>query len=57
MSLLLFALLLAAQCAFGSSARPPNVLFIVADDLRAELNYAYNATVMITPNLDKARRR
>ena len=33
--------------------RPKNVLFIIADDFRPEINAGYNQKHMITPNVDK----
>ena len=53
---LALALLVGAACsasATAAEATPRNLLFIVADDLRPELNLAYGASHMITPNADK----
>jgi len=47
---LLPALLLAAAAA---AAKLKNVLFFVCDDLRPQMNAAYNKSFMVTPNFDK----
>jgi arylsulfatase A-like enzyme/gamma-glutamyl-gamma-aminobutyrate hydrolase PuuD len=55
-SSLALALLVGAarsSLATAAGAAPRNLLFIVADDLRPELNLAYGASHMITPNADK----
>ena len=49
--LLLFAILLT-----GAHASPPNVLFIVADDLNCALG-PYDDPVAVTPNLDRLAAR
>ena len=36
-----------------STASKKNVLMLVADDLRPQLNHAYGQSQMVTPNLDK----
>jgi arylsulfatase A-like enzyme len=46
--MLSFVLLVTAR-----AAKPKNVLFLVADDLRPQLNKAYGKTFMKTPNIDK----
>ena len=41
-------------CAVSTNAdKPKNVLFIIADDFRPEINAGYNQKHMITPNIDK----
>ena len=37
----------------AAASRPPNVLWVIADDLRPQLNKAYGQSQMVTPNLDK----
>ena len=37
----------------GASGSKKNVLLLVADDLRPQLNKAYGQSQMVTPNLDK----
>lgn len=54
-SLLLFLAAGLLSAGFASAAEKPNVLFIVADDLRADLG-CYGSKA-ITPNLDKLARR
>jgi hypothetical protein len=55
---LLLAMLIVSPTDFALSqpARKPNVLFIVADDLRTELG-CYGSTAAKTPNLDRLSRR
>ena len=43
----------AALAGSAASADLKNVLFLIADDLRPQLNKAYGKTFMHTPNLDK----
>lgn len=38
--------------ALASSAEINNILFLIADDLRPQLNKAYGKTFMHTPNID-----
>ena len=49
-------LLALACCAAGSAApaaRPKHVLYLVVDDLRAEMRVAYNQPHVVTPNFDR----
>ena len=54
---LVLALLLAVPAAFGATATPPNILFIFADDQRADTIAALGNTHIQTPNLDRLVRR
>ena len=56
-SLVVLALLLATRTAFGANATPPNILFIFADDQRADTIAALGNTHIQTPNLDRLVRR
>lgn len=56
-SLVVLALLLAARAAFGANATPPNILFIFADDQRADTIAALGNPHIQTPNLDRLVRR
>lgn len=47
-----FLLLCFAFCSLGAEEKRPNVLFIMADDLRPELG-CYGVEHIITPNLDR----
>ena len=49
----ILALLLAARAAFGANATPPNILFIFADDQRADTIAALGNAHIQTPNLDR----
>jgi arylsulfatase A-like enzyme len=44
---------LALACTAAAAAKPKNVLFLIADDLRPQLNKAYGKRFMHTPNIDK----
>jgi iduronate 2-sulfatase len=51
-SLSLFTLLLLSCAAsFVSSSAPPNLLFIIVDDLRTEISHRYGQSEMITPGI------
>ena len=54
---LVLALLLAVPAAFGATATPPNILFIFADDQRADTIAALGNPHIQTPNLDRLVRR
>ena len=54
--ILILFLITLLQANADPDARPPNVLFIVADDLRCDLP-AFGRTEAITPNLDKLAAR
>ena len=56
-SLVVLALLLATRAAFGANATPPNILFIFADDQRADTIAALGNPHIQTPNLDRLVRR
>ena len=56
-SLVVLALLLATRAAFGANATPPNILFIFADDQRADTIAALGNAHIQTPNLDRLVRR
>ncbi len=56
-SLVVLALLLATRTAFGANATPPNILFIFADDQRADTIAALGNAHIQTPNLDRLVRR
>ena len=56
-SLGVLALLLAFPAAFAASATPPNILFIFADDQRADTIAALGNAHIQTPNLDRLVRR
>jgi arylsulfatase A-like enzyme len=56
-SLVVLALLLATRTAFGANATPPNILFIFADDQRADTIAALGNANIQTPNLDRLVRR
>jgi len=51
------ALLLATRAAVGATATPPNILFIFADDQRADTIAALGNAHIQTPNLDRLVRR
>ena len=52
--LCVFFLAVLSTCAGATvKDKPKNVLFIVVDDLRPQINAAYNQKQMITPNFDK----
>ena len=56
-SLLFAAVLTAAPAAFAANATPPNILFIFADDQRADTIAALGNAHIQTPNLDRLVRR
>ena len=56
-SLLFAAVLTGARAAFAASATPPNILFIFADDQRADTIAALGNAHIQTPNLDRLVRR
>ena len=56
-SLIALALVFAARAAFGANATPPNILFIFADDQRADTIAALGNAHIQTPNLDRLVRR
>jgi arylsulfatase A-like enzyme len=56
-SLLFAAVLTGARAAFAANATPPNILFIFADDQRADTIAALGNAHIQTPNLDRLVRR
>ena len=56
MSRLILVAIVLLVAATGSNAKPPNVLFIAADDLRCDLA-CYGHPVVKTPNLDRLAAR
>ena len=56
-SLLFAAVVTGARATFGASPTPPNILFIFADDQRADTIAALGNAHIQTPNLDRLVRR
>ena len=53
----IFILLVVPIAALSRPPKPANVLYIVVDDLRPEMNLAYNQSHIITPNFDRLAQR